>query len=234
MNKRTAAAALSFSLISGTALGASVLGPWAAGAQSTTSTTAAQSAPAPVPTNPAVPSDLKADRTARLSEQLQSLVDAGTITAAQRDAVVAKLAEAGPMMGGFGGGHGHRGGFGLRAGSEALTKVLGLTETELRQKLAEGKSIAAIAAEKNIPVQTVIDALTTEANAKLAEAVTAGRLTQAQADERKADLAEHITAFVNGEMPTPRIGGDDGDGRRFGPGAPGAGTSGTTTSTTGA
>ncbi len=239
MNKRTSAAALSVALIGGTALGASVLGPWVAGAQSTTSTTAEQSAPtpaAPVPTSPAeMPDDIKAEMTTRLNEHLQSLVDDGTITAAQRDAVVAKLLEGGPIrMGGpMGeGGHGPRRGFHLFGRSDVLTTTLGVTDAELRDALADGKSIADIAASKNVPVQTLIDALVKEATDHLAEEVTEGDLTQAEADAMKAELTTRITEMVNGDLSTPPMG--RGEGRFFGPDGPRRGEAESTTSTTGA
>jgi hypothetical protein len=45
------------------------------------------------------------------------------------------------------------------------------------------------------------DALVAEATAHLDEAVENGRLTEAEAAERAADLTERITARVNGEHP---------------------------------
>ncbi len=83
----------------------------------------------------------------------------------------------------------------------------------------DGKSIADVAKEKGVDKQKVIDAMVADAKAKLAEAVTAGRITQAQADERLADLESHITELVNGTMPAGRgPGGDD-----AGSGLPGRG-----------
>jgi len=50
-------------------------------------------------------------------------------------------------------------------------------------------------------VQAVVDALVADATARLDEAVANGRLTQEEADEKKAELQERITARVNGEWP---------------------------------
>ena len=58
-----------------------------------------------------------------------------------------------------------------------------------------------MAAANDVDVQTVIDALVAEATAHLDEAVENGRLTEAEAAERAADLTERITARVNGEHP---------------------------------
>jgi hypothetical protein len=52
-----------------------------------------------------------------------------------------------------------------------------------------------------VDAQTVIDALVAEASARLDEKVADGDLTQAEADERKADLEERITNLVNAERP---------------------------------
>jgi len=58
----------------------------------------------------------------------------------------------------------HRG-EGLATAAEAL----GMTEAELKAELTSGKSIAEVAAERNVDLQTVIDALVADAEARLAE-----------------------------------------------------------------
>ena len=58
-----------------------------------------------------------------------------------------------------------------------------------------------MAEANNVDVQKVIDAIVAEMNEHLAQAVTDGRLTQAEADERKANATERATALVNGERP---------------------------------
>ncbi|HEX4979657.1 MAG TPA: hypothetical protein VFV35_06295 [Acidimicrobiales bacterium] len=50
-------------------------------------------------------------------------------------------------------------------------EALGMTAGELRAELAEGKSIADVAAEKGVDKQKVIDALVAEATARIAELV---------------------------------------------------------------
>lgn len=106
--------------------------------------------------------------------------------------------------GGPGGPHGERG-----EGLEAAAGAIGITTDELRTALLDGQTIAEVAEANDVDVQTVIDALVAEANEHLDEAVENGRLTEAQASERAADLEERITAHVNGERPAGGPAADD-------------------------
>ncbi|MDH4146582.1 MAG: hypothetical protein OEY23_15595 [Acidimicrobiia bacterium] len=193
MRRTAAAAAISFSLVSGTALGATVFGPNLVGAETATAdATADANAPAPDAARP--------DPGAHLAETLAPLVADGTITQSQADAVVKALLAAHPD--GPRGHHGH--GFGRGPGGpaiETLTSVLGVDANALRQAMMDGKSIADLAAEQGVDVQAVVDALVTEAANHIDEAVTAGRLTADEAATKKADLAQRITARVNGDGP---------------------------------
>jgi polyhydroxyalkanoate synthesis regulator phasin len=137
------------------------------------------------------------DRGARLRDALQSLVDDGTITAAQADAVAEHLAASMPRGGG--GGHGRHGGFG--DGGQVVAEALGIDVDTLRTELRSGKTIAAIAGEQGVDVQLVIDALVAEATEHIDQAVTDGRLTQEEADARLAELTERITDRVNNGGP---------------------------------
>jgi hypothetical protein len=221
MRKAMAAAALSATLVSGTAIGATIFAPNIVGAQSDPSTTTTT----PTPTPAAPDGQTREDH---LRTTLQPLVDNGTITEAQRDAVIAALAAEGP--GDHGGRHfGGRFGFGA---SEAVASVLGLDASTLRSELASGKTLADIAGEKGVDVQKVIDAIVTEQTARLDEAVTAGKLTQAEADARKADLTQRATDLVNGVRPEPPAGFDGRGPWGRGPGGPGTG-SGTGSSSSG-
>lgn len=142
----------------------------------------------------------------RLTEVLQPLVDDGTLTADQLTAVVDALVDARPGDGGRGpggpgghGGHGHgRGGPGLDAAATAL----GITTDELRTALSDGTTtIAAVAAERGVDVQTVIDAMVAEVSAHLADEVAEGDLTQDEADARLAEVTTRITEMVNTARP---------------------------------
>lgn len=106
----------------------------------------------------------------------------------------------------------HGPGHGRGAGLSVAAEALGMTHDELHTALASGQSIAQVAEAKGVALQTVVDALVADAKARLAEAVTAGRITRAQADEKAADLTERITDMVN------RTG--CGGGHHHGPGGP--------------
>jgi hypothetical protein len=79
------------------------------------------------------------------------------------------------------------GGFGLRArheirmdGLDAAADALGMTVDELRAELQDGTTIAAVADEHDVDVQTVIDAMVAEVT---------------------DDITEHITDVVNNGFP---------------------------------
>lgn len=135
----------------------------------------------------------------RITEALSGLVSDGSITQEQADEVASTLDEAGIGHGGW-----HRdGGPGLSAAADAL----GMTEDELRTALqAEGTTLADVAEEQGVDVDTLIDALVTAQQERIAAAVEDGRLTQAEADERLADLEERVTERVNSEGP---VGGSE-------------------------
>lgn len=128
------------------------------------------------------------DRVERIKTALSGLVIDGTLTQAQADKVATTLDERLPARGS--GGHG--GGARLAAAATAL----GVTEAELRTQLQAGKSLADVAQAEGVELDTLVSALVTAAEQRLAQAVTDGRLTQAQADERKAELQERITEQV--------------------------------------
>ena len=135
---------------------------------------------------------------------LQPLVDDGTINADQLTKIVAALDAAGPMGGRGGpGGHG-RGGHGPGGrgpGIEVVATALGITTDELHTALEGGQTIAQVAADQGVDVQTVIDAMVAEAQTRIAERVTAGDLTQAEADAKLTELTTRITDMVNNGRP---------------------------------
>ncbi len=203
------AAGLTAGLMGGGAAGfAFADGALGAGAQTATTTTVAPATSGLQGTANAT----RPDPTKRLGEILKPLVDKGTITQAQSDAVVKQLETAGPLggRGGPGGGFGHGGGPGGaggpdgrrgRPGLDAAAKALGTTTDELRTDLQSGKKITDIATEKKIDINTVIDAMVNDLKTHLADEVKNGRITQAQADERAATAKDRITKMVNGQLP---------------------------------
>ena len=212
MNNKLAAVGLAAGLLGGAAAGLALGVPGLAGAQSDVTTTTTPATTAPDTTAPDTGSDetpAPEDRSAWMTEALAPLVAAGTITQAQADAVIEALQAAKPE-----GHHGHGPGI-VHAGLDTAAKALGITTEELRTALRDGKTVADVAAEKGVEVQVVIDALVADAQARIATAVSEGRITQAQADERLATLTDDITKLVNGEGRGfgrgrgPRPGGDD-------------------------
>jgi polyhydroxyalkanoate synthesis regulator phasin len=153
------------------------------------------------------PEDAPEEMGTHLRESLQELVDAGTITADQADAVTAHLVENRPERGEFGEGHGpggHRGGpgmFGRGVASEALTDLLGIDAEELHTQLHDGATLAEIAQAQGVEVQAVIDELVAEVTERIDNAVEDGRIDQAEADEKLADAEARITDMVNNGRP---------------------------------
>jgi uncharacterized protein YidB (DUF937 family) len=91
--------------------------------------------------------------------------------------------------GGFHFGH-HRSGVPF-AGVSAAAEALGMSPSELRSALRDGQTIADVAEERGVDLQTVIDAMVAEATERIDE----------RAAEAKEDLPERITDLVNGEVP---------------------------------
>jgi hypothetical protein len=200
--KRLATVGVSALLLAGGATAGAVLGaPIVSDAQSTTTTTPSQDATGPDESTttgtPPTDADREAAHEEYLRSTLQPLVDDGTITADQLDAVVDALEAAGPPMGGHGFGHGPGRGANLDAAAEAI----GITTDELGQALRDGSSIADVAAEHGVDVQVVIDAMVADLQDHLADEVASGEHTQEEADAILADATERITAMVNGELP---------------------------------
>lgn len=128
---------------------------------------------------------------ARLRELLEELVDDGTITADQADAVAAHLVEHRPERGD----HGRRGRPGFDG--EVVAELIGIDVETLREERMAGNSVADIAEANGVDAQTVIDALVEEASGHLDLAVENGRLTEDEAADKLARLTERITARVN-------------------------------------
>jgi len=193
---RLAALGLAAGLVGGGTIGAAVGLAAVSGAQTATD---APTTEAPVPDALAdVPRHVERPAPgAHISDALQGLVDDGTLTEEQRQAVMDVLAEARPD------GRNHHprehgaGGPGLEAAADAL----GMTQDELRAAVGPDTSLADVATERSVDVQTVIDAIVAARRAEIAEKVADGSLPQAQADELLESLEERVTAFVNGERP---------------------------------
>jgi len=126
-------------------------------------------------------------RVSSLKDALAGLVSDGTLTQKQADRVASTLAESRPE--GLGQ-HGRGGGRGVHL--EALSS-LGITAEEVRAAAAAGTTLGQLAAEQDVSRDEVVSALVAAGKKRFADAVAAGRLTQAEADEKSAELQARIT-----------------------------------------
>ena len=151
--------------------------------------------------------------------EIAAKVTAGALTQAQADAIIPTLTAhftsfvngtgGGP---GFGGGHGPGGPGGHSDELDAAATYLGLTAADLITKVQAGQTLAQVAgATSGKTAAGLVAALVAAEKTELAAAVTAGRITQAQADTILPTLTATFTAFVNGT------------GGPHGPGGPGGG-----------
>jgi len=202
-----AALGLAVGLTVGGATGLVLAVPSLSGAQSSDTTAPADESPRSKGDRP--------DRGTHLAEVLGPLVEDGTLTQEQADKVIAALEAARPDGRGPG-----KGGPGRALGLEAAAGALSISVDELSAELRSGRTIAEVAAERGVDVQTVIDAMVGELRTRLEERVAAGDLTQEQVDEKLAEATERITEQVDESMPTrpagPR-GGRGGPGGHDGP-----------------
>jgi hypothetical protein len=114
------------------------------------------------------------------------------------------------------GGHEGKGGPG-KFMTATLATTLKLTQEELKTQLYSGKSLADVAKTQNVDIADVKTVLTSDVTAHLAEEVTSGKHTQAEADAKLAEFKTNLDTMVNRVGPA---GGMKGKGR--GPGGHGS------------
>ena len=127
----------------------------------------------------------------RLTSLLSGLVAKGTITQSQADAIV--KAQSDMKAAGKAAMETNR-----TAVDAVVTATLGITADAIKARLKAGESLATIAGAKK---DTLIAAITAEINRQIDAAVVTGKLTAAQATERKAKTAENVTKRVNNLRP---------------------------------
>ncbi|MEK9524881.1 MAG: hypothetical protein VWZ83_00635 [Acidimicrobiaceae bacterium] len=193
IKRYVAITAIAASTLGGVAAGAAFFTPVIAGAQDD-AVEAEQAAP---------------EHGTRISEALQVLVDDGTLTEAQRDAVVETLQNARPDRGEFRERLGQRG----PRGAGEIAEILGLEGSEMREALRNGSSIAELAEAQGIDSADVVDAIVARAEERLDTAVENGRIDDTQAAEMLTQAAERAEDLVNGEI---EFGGRRGHHRGFG------------------
>lgn len=85
-------------------------------------------------------------------------------------------------------------GWQMRGQAEIVAAALGMSVEELTAALREGKTVADLAAEKGVVLDTIVEALMAPRREALSQAVASGRLTQEQADRVLEQMRERITA----------------------------------------
>jgi hypothetical protein len=145
---------------------------------------------------------------AAATDQVDDALAAGDITQAQADELKARIqAGDGPLLGlrGFGF-HGGPGPHHFADHLSAAATYLDLTEAQLREQLAAGKSLADVAEAQDKSVDGLKQAIVAGAKAQLDKAVDAGTLTSAQAAAMLERLDEHVDELVSGTFLRPRGG----------------------------
>ena len=93
-------------------------------------------------------------------------------------------------------GYGNCQGLGLGI-DDAVTKLLGMTNAQIAEQRQAGKSLVQIAATKNVSQEALVNAILADRKDALQKLVTAGTLTQAQADQRLEFMKQQIQQNVN-------------------------------------
>jgi polyhydroxyalkanoate synthesis regulator phasin len=157
---------------------------------------------------------LKGAFTGASTDTLDQAVKDGKLTQAQADQMktdLANRASQGDLPGMFGrfGFHGNkgfggpgfgRGGFGWGRGAfdpASVAKALNMNVTDLMTELQSGKTIAAVAQEKNVDLAQVKTSVLADLKTNLDQAVQAGKLTQAQADQVYSQLDTNFDTLAN-------------------------------------
>ena len=78
----------------------------------------------------------------------------------------------------------------------AVADLLGVESGEIQSTLSQGGTLADVAAEAGVDPQVLVDTFVAEHSARLAQAVTDGRIDQAQADEALANATQRAETFI--------------------------------------
>jgi hypothetical protein len=152
-----------------------------------------------------------------IENQIDAEVKAGRLTKEQGDALKKRvesgdypllgLGAGGPRAFGFGFGHGFGGRHMLFGpGLDDAATYLGLTESQLRTELRNGKTLAQLAKDKGKTVDGLVDAMTADLKAKLDEGVKDGKITRARADQLLSATKDRVKDMATGErhsLPRP-------------------------------
>ncbi|SRR6056297_307054 len=149
------------------------------------------------------PSETRPEPGSRMREAIQSLVDDGTITAEQADAVVDELLAKAPDRSERREIRAERreARQDRRQAPEAVQELLGLSPEELREQLRSGSTLADIATAQGVDPRAVVDAIVAELTERVDAAVAEGRLDADAAAEKLADAEERISERVDNGRP---------------------------------
>lgn len=147
------------------------------------------------------PSELSNALEQALKNRVDEAVEDGRLTEEQGNRMKERIDAGGVPFLGVPGFHRHRGPHLFHAKLEAAAEYLGMTQAELRRALADGKTLAQVARDRDKSVDGLVDALVQDAERKLEDVVEAGRLTESQKDEMLEGLRERITSMVNNRRP---------------------------------
>lgn len=138
----------------------------------------------------------KLGRGEELASILSGLVAKGTITQSQADAIIAAHAAADAARDALRPAKGLGGPLGDKL--TIVSTTLGIDTPTVISRLKAGETLATIAGAKK---DALIAALVADETKRIDAAVTAGKLTAAQATTLKANLVAHVTAEVNATAP---------------------------------
>lgn len=87
-----------------------------------------------------------------------------------------------------------------RGALATAAETIGISRSDLRTQLRDGKTVAEVAQAHNVDPQKVVDALVAAGNARIDEAVTNGRIDAARAATLKQKLPDAASKLVNHEF----------------------------------
>ena len=88
----------------------------------------------------------------------------------------------------------------LTVGVDAAAKVLNITTADLKSALQSGKSVADLAKEKNVALDTVKKAIVDAETAQIDQAVKDGKLTADQATKLKDNLSQRVDTYLQAKF----------------------------------
>lgn len=94
----------------------------------------------------------------------------------------------------------HHHGSGMRQqGMQDLAKALGLSQSDLTQALGSGKSVADIAKQQGVSLDSLKNTLTQDMQQRLGQGLQSGKLSQQQYD----NLSQRVQSFIGRMLQDP-------------------------------